>query len=216
VRIAVVDYGAGNLHSVRTALSRAGAAHGLAVEVVVGADPDVVARADRIVLPGDGAFRDCAAELRAAPGLVEALDYGVRRRGRPFLGICVGMQLLADEGHEHGVTAGLGWIGGAVRPFGPLPPPLRSPHMGWNTLDAVRPHALIRGIPLGPDGWHAYFLHGYRFEPASPGDLVLEAEHGGPVAALVAEGPVAGVQFHPEKSQKLGLALLANFLAWSP
>lgn len=209
--IAVVDYGAGNLRSVEKALSRAGGS-----EVVVTSDPDVVAKADRVVLPGDGAFPDCRAALGNASGLGEALDEAVRRRGRPFLGICIGMQLLATEGEEYEPTPGLDWIPGRVVRIAPGEAGLKVPHMGWNTLRAHRPHVLTAGLDLGPHGLHAYFLHAYHLAADDPRDVVASADYGGPVTALVARGNVAGVQFHPEKSQRLGLELLANFVRWRP
>jgi imidazole glycerol-phosphate synthase subunit HisH len=210
VKVAIVDYGAGNLRSAAKAFALAGA------EVVVTADPREVARADRIVLPGDGAFADCRAGLAAVDGMDEAIDEAVHGRAVPFLGICVGMQLLATEGREHGVTRGLGWIPGAVDKITPADPRLKVPHMGWNTLRSTRAHALTAGIPLGPDGLHAFFLHGYHMVLDDPADLVATADYGGAVTAIVARGNIAGAQFHPEKSQTLGLALVSNFLAWRP
>jgi glutamine amidotransferase len=214
--IAVVDYGSGNLHSAAKALERAACESGTNEPILVTRDPDAVARAERVVLPGVGAFADCKRGLDAVPGMVEAMTEAVRKKGRPFLGICVGMQLLAERGREHGVTEGLGWIKGEVDRIAPSDPALKIPHMGWNTLAARAAHPLFAGIPLGPQGLHAYFVHSYQLEPADPGDLVAEADYGGPVTAAVARGNIAGTQFHPEKSQKLGLALLANFLRWKP
>jgi len=216
VRIALIDYGAGNLHSAGKALERALSEAGLRGGVEIVDDAARVARADRIVLPGDGAFADCMGQLRASPGMVDTLERRVRREGVPFLGICVGMQLLADRGTEHGETEGLGWLPGSVDRIRPADPSLKVPHMGWNTLDWSRPHALTDGIPLGPDGLHAYFLHAYHLMAADDADVVARAAHGQPVTAIVARGNVAGAQFHPEKSQRLGLALLANFLRWRP
>lgn len=201
--VALVDYGAGNLRSAANALRAAGAE-----DLVVTAQPETIARAERIVLPGVGAFGQCIGAIRARAGLEEALAEAVLQRGRPFLGICVGMQLLATTGHEHGTHAGLGWIPGEVRPLAPQDPRLRVPHMGWNAVAVVRPG-------LVAPGW-AYFVHGYAFHPAEPADLVATTDHGGPVTAAVARGPILGVQFHPEKSQAWGLALLARFLAWRP
>ncbi len=209
--IALIDYGAGNLRSVHNALVAAGADN-----VAVTADPDVVAKADRIVLPGVGAYADCKRGLEAVPGMIEALERRVREEGHPFLGICVGMQLLATRGLEFETTEGLDWIAGEVRPITPRDPALKIPHMGWNTLDVARSHALLAGIPTGPDGLHAYFVHSYHFVPRDPADVVAETDYGGPVTALVARDNIAGTQFHPEKSQALGLALIANFLAWAP
>ena len=211
--VAIVDYGSGNLHSARKAFERAARDSGAAVDIRVTADPDIVAGADRVVLPGVGAYGDCRRGLDAVDGMVEAATYAVKAKGRPFLGICVGMQLLATRGLEHGETPGLDWIPGEVAPIRPADPELKVPHMGWNTLEAARAHALLAGIP---EGLHAYFVHGYALAPAEPGDLVATSDYGGPVTALVARETVAGTQFHPEKSQRLGLALLANFLRWRP
>ena len=213
--IAIIDYGAGNLHSVGKALELASARTGRGEKVVVTSDPDVVASADHVVLPGDGAFADCRAQLDAVDGMIEAVIDTIDRRGRPFLGICVGMQLLATRGVEYGVSAGLDRIKGEVRPVLPSDPALKVPHMGWNTLEAAT-HPLLDGIPTGDDGWHAYFLHGYQFYADDPADVIATADYGGPVTAIVATGTIAGTQFHPEKSQRLGLALLGNFLNWRP
>jgi imidazole glycerol-phosphate synthase subunit HisH len=213
--VAVVDYGSGNLHSAVKALERAARESGTET-IVLTRDPDVVARADRIVLPGVGAFADCKRGLDAVSGMVEAMTDAVRKKGRPFFGICVGMQLLADRGLENEVTEGLGWIPGEVDRIAPTDLALKIPHMGWNTLAARKPHPLFEGIPLGPSGLHAYFVHSYALKPADKGDLVAEADYGGAVTAAVARGNVAGTQFHPEKSQRLGLAVLANFLRWKP
>lgn len=214
--IALIDYGAGNLRSATKAFEHALAAAGLSAEVAVTADPDIVARAERVVLPGDGAFADCRHNLDAIPGMVDAIDLAINRNGRPFLGICVGMQLLATRGIEHGITPGLGRIAGEVRAIAPVEPTLKVPHMGWNTLTVQRQHPLLDGISLGPEGWHAYFLHSFHFVAADPDDVVAVADYGGEVTAIVARDNVAGTQFHPEKSQRLGLALIANFLAWNP
>ena len=213
--VAIVDYGSGNLHSAAKAFERAARDAG-DQPIVVTRDPDTVRRADRVVLPGVGAFADCKRGLDAVPGLVDALEEAVRRQGKPFLGICVGMQLMAERGREHGVTEGLGWIGGEVDKLAPSDPALKIPHMGWNTLEARAPHKLLDGIPLGPDGLHAYFVHSYNFNVANKNDLLAKAEYGGAVTAMVARDTMAGTQFHPEKSQRLGLALIANFLKWKP
>jgi glutamine amidotransferase len=175
-----------------------------------------VRRADRIVLPGVGAFADCRRGLDIIAGMVEALNEAICRKGRPFLGICVGMQLMAERGCEYQVTPGLGWIAGEVDRIEPADLNLKIPHMGWNTLRAVRSHPLLEGIPIGPDGLHAYFVHSYHLNVADRNDLVAEADYGGPVTAVVARDSFAGTQFHPEKSQRLGLALIANFLKWAP
>src|SRR5690349_21002940 len=210
--VAIVDYGSGNLHSAAKAFERSAREEGIPVEIAVTGDPDRVRQADHIVLPGVGAFADCRRGLDAVPGMVEALEETVRGRGRPFLGICVGMQLMAERGREYVVTEGLGWIRGEVDKITPSDPALKIPHMGWNTLAARTPHKLLDGIPLGPDGLHAYFVHSYALKPADSRDLLAEADYGGPLTAIVARDSMAGTQFHPEKSQKLGLALIANFL----
>jgi len=216
VSVAIVDYGSGNLHSAAKAFERAAREAGLDQPIAVTRDPAVVARADRVVLPGVGAFADCRRGLDAVAGMVEALEEAVRRNGRPFFGICVGMQLLAERGREYEVTEGLGWIAGEVDRIAPSDSSLKIPHMGWNTLNVVRPHKLIEGLTLGPQGRHAYFVHSYQLNPAQRGDLVADADYGGAVTAIVARDNIVGTQFHPEKSQKLGLALIANFLRWKP
>ncbi|MES2097201.1 MAG: imidazole glycerol phosphate synthase subunit HisH [Pseudomonadota bacterium] len=200
-RLALIDYGAGNLHSVANALKAAGAR-----DIAVTADPDVVAKADRVVLPGVGAFGACAAALRAVEGMVDALEARVRGDGVPFLGICVGMQLMADAGEERGTHAGLGWIKGRVRLMAPADPSAKIPHMGWNDVRLSVPHPLI-------EPGEAYFLHSYAFDGD---DVVATTDHAGPVVAAIARDNLAGVQFHPEKSQRYGLALLERFLTWRP
>lgn len=214
--VAIIDYGSGNLHSAAKAFERAARESGHDQPILVTSDPDAVRRADRIVLPGVGAFADCRRGLDAVLGMVEALDDTVRRKGRPFLGICVGMQLMAERGREYHVTPGLGWIKGEVEKIAPSDPALKIPHMGWNTLEAQKPHPLLDGIAVGLDGLHAYFVHSYSLNPADRSDLLARADYGGPVTAMVARDSMAGTQFHPEKSQKLGLALIANFLKWKP
>ena len=216
MKVALVDYGSGNLHSAAKAFERAAREAELDASVSVTADPAIVAAADRIVLPGVGAFADCRAGLDALPGMVEAMEEAVHGKGRPFLGICVGMQLMATRGLEKTVTRGLDWIGGDVSPIRPDDASLKIPHMGWNTLHPQREHALTRGIPLGPQGLHAYFVHSYALLPRDPDDLVAVSAYGGPLTAIVARGNIAGTQFHPEKSQTLGLSLIANFLRWTP
>ena len=208
--IAIVDYGSGNLHSAAKAFERAAREQGADQPVVVTSDPDQVRGADRIVLPGVGAFADCRRGLDAVPGMVDALHARVRRDGRPFLGICVGMQLMAERGREYEVTEGLGWIPGEVDRITPGDPDLKIPHMGWNTLNEKRRHPLFDGIALGNDGLHGYFVHSYQLRPSDRADLIAEAEYGGPITAIVARDTFAGTQFHPEKSQKLGLALIAG------
>jgi glutamine amidotransferase len=214
--VALVDYGSGNLHSARKAFERAVREAGRSDRILVTADPDEVARADRIVLPGVGAFADCRRGLEALDGMVEAMTESARGRGRPFLGICVGMQLMATRGRETETTAGLDWIPGNVEALQPEDPSLKIPHMGWNTLHPQREHALTADIPLGPEGLHAYFVHSYALQARNPDDLVAVSAYGGPVTAVVARDNLAGTQFHPEKSQALGLKLIANFLRWAP
>jgi imidazole glycerol-phosphate synthase subunit HisH len=216
VSVVIVDYGSGNLHSAAKAFERAAREEGLAQAIVVTRDPEEVARADRVVLPGVGAFADCRRGLDAVGGMVEALNESVRGRGRPFLGVCVGMQLMAERGREYEVTQGLGWIPGEVERIAPADPDLKIPHMGWNTLDTHRPHPLLDGIPVGPEGQHAYFVHSFHLKPTAPADLVAEADYGGPLTAVVGRDSMVGTQFHPEKSQRLGLRLIANFLKWKP
>jgi imidazole glycerol-phosphate synthase subunit HisH len=216
VSVALIDCGSGNLHSASKAFQRAAREAGLGVAIEVTADPDRVARADHIVLPGVGAFADCRRGLDRVPGLVDALHEAVRERGQPFLGICVGMQLMATRGLEHETAPGLDWIPGDVAAIEPDDPSLKIPHMGWNTLDAEREHPLLAGIPTGEGGLHAYFVHSYALAPQDPADQLATVSYGGKVTAVVARDNVAGTQFHPEKSQALGLRLIANFLRWSP
>jgi glutamine amidotransferase len=216
VTVAIIDYGSGNLHSAAKAFERAARDDGASQPIVVTSDPEAVRAADRVVLPGVGAFADCRRGLDRVPGMVDALHEAVRRQGKPFLGICVGMQLMAERGREYEVTEGLGWIPGEVCRITPGDPALKIPHMGWNTLDAHRPHPLFDGIPLGPAGLHAYFVHSYHLRVADSADLIADSDYGGPITALVGRDNYVGTQFHPEKSQKLGLALIANFLKWKP
>lgn len=214
--VAIIDYGSGNLHSAAKAFERAARDSGLAARIDVTADPAVVRRASRIVLPGVGAFKDCRDGLKAVPGMWETLVEQVHGRGKPFLGICVGMQLMATRGLEHEVTEGFGWIPGDVTPIEPRDASYKIPHMGWNTLDLVRPHALLEGITLGPQGLHAYFVHSFHLACDQADDVIATTDHGCTITAFVGRDNVAGTQFHPEKSQALGLALIANFLGWSP
>jgi imidazole glycerol-phosphate synthase subunit HisH len=214
--VAIIDYGSGNLHSAAKAFERAARDLSLAARIDVTADPEVVRRASRIVLPGVGAFKDCRDGLKAVPGMWETLVEEVHRHGKPFLGICVGMQLMATRGLEHEVTEGFGWIAGDVKPIEPRNAKYKIPHMGWNTLDLVRPHALLKGIELGPDGLHAYFVHSFHLACDQADDVIATTDHGCTITAIVGRDNVAGTQFHPEKSQALGLALIANFLRWSP
>ena len=214
--VAIVDYGSGNLHSAAKAFERAAREAAPDQPVIVTSDPDAVRRAARIVLPGVGAFADCRRGLDAVPGMVEALEEGVRRQGKPFFGICVGMQLMAERGREYQVTQGLGWIAGEVNRIAPADATLKIPHMGWNTLKASKDHALFDGVRLGPQGLHAYFVHSYQLKPNERSDLLAETDYGGPITAVIGRDNMVGTQFHPEKSQKLGLALIANFLRWKP
>ena len=246
-RVVIIDYGSGNLHSAAKAFERAARESGHESQIIVSPDPKEVARADRIVLPGVGAYADCKRGLDRVPGLIDTLEDAVRRKGRPFLGICVGMQLLSERGLEFEVTKGLGWIKGEVVAITPNDPALKIPHMGWNTLTVLpkaservlpeaskkrvlpeaservlpeaskkeaKPHALLAGIATGPNGLHAYFVHSFHLAAADRHVVVAETDYGGPVTAMVADGNIAGTQFHPEKSQKLGLKLLGNFLGW--
>jgi glutamine amidotransferase len=213
VSIAIVDYGSGNLHSVAKAFERAAHDSGRQDVIVVTREPEVVARATRIVLPGVGAFADCRAGLDAIDGMVDALNEAVRVRAQPFLGICVGMQLMAERGKEYRITPGLGWIAGDVDRIAPNDPTLKIPHMGWNTLDRTRSHAVLAGIP---EGLHAYFVHSYALNPTHRADVIADTDYGGQVTAIVGRDNMIGTQFHPEKSQRMGLALIANFLTWMP
>jgi glutamine amidotransferase len=216
MHVAIIDYGSGNLHSAAKAFERAAREQGSDLAIKVTARPEDVADAERIVLPGVGAFADCKRGLEDVPGMIEALEEAVQGRGKPFLGICVGLQLMAERGLEHGVTPGLGWIKGEVRAITPSDPELKIPHMGWNTLRVAHATPLLDGIPTGEGGLHAYFVHSYHVVPEEPGDLVASTDYGGPITAFIAKDNMAGTQFHPEKSQKLGLALIANFLRWKP
>ena len=211
--VAIIDYGAGNLRSAANAFERVAGALANGTDIVVTADPDLVRRADRIMLPGVGAFADCKAGLDAVPGMTEVLEERVIRGTTPFLGVCVGMQLLASEGREKVVTRGLGWIPGAVEKITPSDPALKIPHMGWNTISVLRPHALLADIP---DGLHAYFVHSYHFHTTDPVHLVATTDYGGTVTACIGRDNIFGTQFHPEKSQALGLKLIENFLSWAP
>jgi imidazole glycerol-phosphate synthase subunit HisH len=213
--VTIIDYGAGNLHSAAKAFERMAKAVG-GVDVRVTSDPEEVRRADRIMLPGVGAFADCKRGLDAVPGMIEVLEERVIQGGVPFLGVCVGMQLMASEGREKAVTPGLGWIPGAVVRIAPADPKLKIPHMGWNTVSFSRPHPLFEGIPDGPDGLHAYFVHSYHLEAESAGDVLATTDYGGPLTACVGRDNLFGAQFHPEKSQALGLRLIENFLRWTP
>jgi len=214
--VAIVDYGSGNLHSAAKAFERAARDSGYDKPILVTGKPDDIARADRVVLPGVGAFADCRRGLDDIPGMIEALETAVRNNGRPFFGICVGMQLMAERGREYQVTPGLNWIPGEVDRIAPSDANLKIPHMGWNTLNVIKPHLLLDGIKIGADGLHAYFVHSYELKPSRRDDLVAQADYGGPLTAIVGRDNMVGTQFHPEKSQKLGLKLIANFLKWAP
>ncbi len=215
MKVAIVDYGSGNLRSAAKALERAAAEADLGDTIVeVTPDPAAVRGADRIVLPGVGAFGDCRHGLEALDGMIEALEESVIGAGRPFLGICVGMQLMAEAGLEHGRHPGLGWVAGEVTALEPADKALKIPHMGWNELRIAAPgHPVLDGLTAGT---HVYFVHGYAFRPADPASVLAEVDYGGPVVAAVARDNLVGTQFHPEKSQRAGLRLLANFLSWSP
>jgi glutamine amidotransferase len=216
MRVVIVDYGSGNLRSALKAFERAAREAGVSADIVLSAEADHVASADRVVLPGVGAYADCRAGLDAIDGMDAALRHAVEDKARPFLGICVGMQLMSTRGLEKTVTDGFDWISGDVVEIKPSNPALKIPQIGWNTLDQVSDHALFDGIPTGPDGLHAYFVHSYHLAANKPADVIARTDYGGPVTAAVAHGNKAGTQFHPEKSQTLGLALIANFLKWKP
>jgi glutamine amidotransferase len=215
-RLVIIDYGSGNLHSAAKAFERAARESEAGVRIEVSAAPAAVAAADRVVLPGVGAFADCRRGLDAVPGMREALEKTVREKRRPFLGICVGAQLMAERGLEFRTTPGFGWIKGDAKAIEPADPALKIPHMGWNTLDVVNDHPLLAGIATGPTGLHAYFVHSFHLMPADRAALLAVADYGGPVTAMVGQDNIAGTQFHPEKSQTLGLKLIANFLRWRP
>ncbi|GCA47629.1 imidazole glycerol phosphate synthase subunit HisH 1 [Sinorhizobium sp. KGO-5] len=216
MRVAIIDYGSGNLRSATKAFERAAREAGIAAEIDLTDRPERVATADRIVLPGVGAYADCRRGLAAVEGMEEALTEAVEKAGRPFFGICVGMQLMSSRGLEKTVTKGFGWIPGDVVEMTPEDRSLKIPQIGWNTLDLKRAHALFDGIPTGENGLHAYFVHSYHLAAERAEDVVAEADYGGPVTAFVARDNKAGSQFHPEKSQALGLALISNFLRWKP
>jgi glutamine amidotransferase len=216
VSVAIIDYGSGNLHSAAKAFERAARSMGDPQAIVVTRDPDTVFRADRVVLPGVGAFADCRKGLNSLDGMVEAMTEAVRKKARPFFGICVGMQLMATRGKEHVTTEGLNWISGDVEKIAPRDENLKIPHMGWNTLDVVREHPVLERLSLGPKGQHAYFVHSFHLNAANEADVLARADYGGPLTAIVGKDTVIGTQFHPEKSQRFGLALISNFLAWKP
>ncbi|MDG4894581.1 imidazole glycerol phosphate synthase subunit HisH [Mesorhizobium sp. WSM4976] len=216
MRVAIIDYGSGNLRSATKAFERAAREGDIAATIELTADAERVRSADRIVLPGVGAYADCAAGLHAVPGMWEAVEEAAIAKGRPFLGICVGMQLMSERGLEKTITKGLGWITGDVKEIKPSDPALKIPQIGWNTIELTREHPLFSGIETGPKGLHAYFVHSYHLDAKNPAELLAIADYGGPVTAAVARDNLAGTQFHPEKSQALGLALITNFLKWRP
>lgn len=214
--VVIVDYESGNLHSAHKAVERAARDHDIPANVLVSRNPGDVAGADRVILPGVGAFADCRAGLDAVEGMIEAIEDFAIRRQRPFLGICVGMQLMARRGLEFGETPGLGWFEGDVALIETGDETLKVPHMGWNTLDQHRPHPLLEGIATGPGGLHAYFVHSYHMVLDAPEACIATTRHGQALTAMIGRDNLAGTQFHPEKSQTLGLRLLGNFLAWAP
>jgi glutamine amidotransferase len=216
MRVAIIDYGSGNLHSAAKAFERAARDNGIAADVLVTSDPEKVRNSDKIVLPGVGAFKDCRRGLDAVPGMVEVLQDEVIGRGTPFIGICVGMQLMATRGLEHDITEGLDWIPGDVKLIEPNNASLKIPHMGWNTLSANRTHSVLDGIALGEQGLHAYFVHSFHLEARNSADVLAVTDYSVPVTAMVSRDNMVGTQFHPEKSQTLGLRLIANFLRWRP
>jgi imidazole glycerol-phosphate synthase subunit HisH len=216
MKTVIIDYGAGNLHSAAKAFERAAKDFKIRADIIVSNRPDDLEKAERIVLPGVGAFKDCYNGLLAIEGMREALQSEVITKGKPILGICVGMQIMATRGLEHETTKGLGWIAGDVKPIAPSDPTLKIPHMGWNTIKPQGQHALLDGILTGDNGLHAYFVHSYHMQTTLPEDVIATADYGGEITAMVGYDNIAGTQFHPEKSQEFGLALIANFLRWRP
>ncbi|MCX8572498.1 MULTISPECIES: imidazole glycerol phosphate synthase subunit HisH [Hyphomicrobiales] len=216
MRVAIIDYGSGNLRSATKAFERAAREAGIAAEIDLTADADRVLTADRIVLPGVGAYADCARGLRAVDGMWEAVEEVAIRKAHPFLGICVGMQLMSERGLEKTVTEGFGWIAGDVKEITPTDPTLKIPQIGWNTIHVKHDHPVFDGIATGPQGLHAYFVHSYHLDATKEKEVLAVADYGGRVTAAVARDNLVGTQFHPEKSQALGLGLIANFLRWKP
>lgn len=214
-QVVVIDYGSGNLRSVEKALVRAVSDAGLSNSIIVSSDPEALLAAERIVLPGVGAFADCMRGLAGIPGMTGALKEAVLARGKPFLGICVGMQLMADAGHEHGSCTGLGWIGGEVVRLASDGPGIKVPHMGWNELNILSDHPVLRQLKTHPRS-HAYFVHSFQFACRSASHVLAMTEHGGAVTAAVGRDNMIGTQFHPEKSQAAGLKLLESFVRWQP
>lgn len=216
MRIAIIDYGSGNLRSAQKAFERSAREAGISADIQLTSDADWVSSADRIVLPGVGAYADCRAGLDGVDGMVQALEDVVLKKAKPFLGICVGMQLMASRGMEKATTEGLGWIAGDVVRLKPEDENLKIPQIGWNTLDVQKPHALLDGIDTGETGLHAYFVHSYHMECQNSDECIATTNYGGAVTAIVGRDNMVGTQFHPEKSQRLGLALITNFLKWKP
>ena len=216
MRVAIIDYGSGNLRSATKAFERAAHEAGIAAEIDLTDDAERVRTADRIVLPGVGAYADCAAGLHSVDGMWEAVEEVAIAKARPFLGICVGMQLMSERGLEKTVTQGFGWIAGDVKMIEPADPALKIPQIGWNTIELAREHPVFAGIPTGEAGLHAYFVHSYHRDARKPEQVLATTDYGGPVTAAVARDNLVGTQFHPEKSQTLGLSLIANFLRWQP
>ena len=216
MKTVIIDYGSGNLHSAAESFESAAHDNKIKAQIIVSNKPEDLEKAERIVLPGVGAFKDCRNGLMAIDGMRAALQDQVIVKGKPFLGICVGMQLMATRGVEHEVTPGLGWIAGDVVPIAPTDPNLKIPHMGWNTIRPEGQHALLDGIILGDEGLHAYFVHSYHLKPTLLEDMIATADYGGEVTAMAGYDNIVGTQFHPEKSQALGLALIVNFLRWRP
>ena len=215
--VAIIDYGSGNLRSAAKAFERMAGEAGLARTIMVTADADVVAAADRVVLPGVGAFADCRRGVTEQPGMMAALEAAVIEKARPFLGICVGMQLMATRGLEHGETPGFDWVAGDVVAIEPSSPDLKIPHMGWNELNILAPqHPVLDGLAPGGGAPHAYFVHSYHLAAADSRNVLATTDYGGPITAMVGRDNMVGTQFHPEKSQATGLRLIANFLDWSP
>ncbi|MEO0547600.1 MAG: imidazole glycerol phosphate synthase subunit HisH [Pseudomonadota bacterium] len=216
MKVAIIDYGSGNLRSALKAFERSARESGVSAQIALTCDAEEVLRADRIVLPGVGAYADCRAGLDAVSGMAEALQTRVIAQAVPFLGICVGMQLMATRGLEKAITPGLGWIDGDVVRITPNDPKYKIPQIGWNTLHTHQSHSILNGVETGPDGLHAYFVHSYHLAEPPTDQLIATADYGGAITAIVGRDNMVGTQFHPEKSQTLGLALIANFLRWQP
>ncbi|GEO86553.1 MULTISPECIES: imidazole glycerol phosphate synthase subunit HisH [Alphaproteobacteria] len=216
MRVAIIDYGSGNLRSATKAFERAARESGIDATIELTDKAERVATADRIVLPGVGAYADCRRGLDAVAGMHEAIVEAVEKKARPFFGICVGMQLMSTRGLEKTITPGFGWIKGDVVEMTPSDLSLKIPQIGWNTLDLHQPHPLFDGIKTGPNGLHAYFVHSYHLAAENPEEVIATTDYGGPMTAFVGRANMVGAQFHPEKSQALGLKLIANFLSWQP